>query len=128
MQQQQRILIAPLDWGLGHATRCIPIIRYLLEKQQQVIVAADGRPLALLRKEFPDIEHIQLKGYSIKTYPESKSFIEELIEGYQDNVKIKAIQQEIGMSQWQLFKQIKSLQQMMAEPQARLPIFVVNPQ
>ncbi len=65
MQQQQRILIAPLDWGLGHATRCIPIIRYLLEKQQQVIVAADGRPLALLRKEFPDIEHIQLKGYSI---------------------------------------------------------------
>jgi protease-4 len=70
----------------------------------------------------------KLKGYSIKTYPESKSFIEELIEGYQDNVKIKAIQQEIGMSQWQLFKQIKSLQQMMAEPQARLPIFVVNPQ
>ncbi|MFY8165820.1 MAG: signal peptide peptidase SppA [Sediminibacterium sp.] len=70
----------------------------------------------------------KLKGYSIKSYPESKSFIEELIEGYQDNIKTKAIQQEIGMSQWQLFKQVKSIQQMMVEPQARLPIFVVNPQ
>jgi len=68
----------------------------------------------------------KLKGYSLKAYPESKSFIEELIEGYQDNVKVKAIQQEIGVNQWELFKQVKSIQQMMGQPQARLPIFVVN--
>ena len=47
-----RILIAPLDWGLGHAARCIPIIRYLIEKDYQVIIGADGRPLQLLKKEF----------------------------------------------------------------------------
>lgn len=70
----------------------------------------------------------KLKGYKVKAYPETKSFIEEFIEGYQDNIKTKAIQQEIGMSQWALFKQVKSLQQMMVGPQARLPIFVVNPQ
>ncbi len=68
----------------------------------------------------------KLKGYSLKGYPESKSFIEELIEGYQDNIKVKAIQQEIGVSQWEMFKQVKSIQQMMGQPQARLPIFVVN--
>ncbi len=68
----------------------------------------------------------KLKGYSLKSYPESKSFIEELIEGYQDNIKVKAIQQEIGVSQWEMFKQVKSIQQMMGQPQARLPIFVVN--
>jgi hypothetical protein len=67
-----------------------------------------------------------VKGYSIKSYPESKSFIEELIEGYEDNVKVKAIQQEIGVANWEMFKQVKSIQQMMGQPQCHLPIFVVN--
>lgn len=65
----KRILIAPLDWGLGHATRCIPIIRYLLKKGQQPIIAASGRPLALLKNEFPDAESVEFEGYDI-TYPE----------------------------------------------------------
>jgi uncharacterized protein (TIGR00661 family) len=65
MQNQKRILICPLNWGLGHATRCIPIIRLLLQKNQQVLIAADGRPLALLKKEFPQLVFIDLKGYDI---------------------------------------------------------------
>jgi uncharacterized protein (TIGR00661 family) len=65
MQQPKRILVCPLDWGLGHATRCIPIIRYLLEKKTEVLIAADGRPLALLKQEFPEQEFVQLKGYDI---------------------------------------------------------------
>src|ERR1043165_3837970 len=68
MQQQRRILICPLDWSLGHATRCIPIIRSLLAKDMEVIIAADGRPLELLRKEFPDLRFIPMKGYGID-YP-----------------------------------------------------------
>ena len=52
MQKQKRILICPLDWGLGHATRCIPIIRLLLTKNAEVIIAADAGPLALLKQEF----------------------------------------------------------------------------
>ena len=27
----KNILVAPLNWGLGHATRCIPIIKALEE-------------------------------------------------------------------------------------------------
>lgn len=65
MQKQKRILICPLDWGLGHATRCIPIIRLLLKKNAEVIIAADGRPLELLKQEFPQLEFISLKGYDI---------------------------------------------------------------
>ena len=40
----RRVLIAPLNWGIGHATRCIPIIKRLLEAGKEVIVAADGYP------------------------------------------------------------------------------------
>ena len=67
-----------------------------------------------------------IKGYSIKSYPENKSFIEEFIDGYENSVKIKAIKEEIGVAQWQTLQQVKGIQQMMGQPQARLPIFVVN--
>lgn len=65
---KKRILIAPLDWGLGHATRCIPIIQELIAKNAEVIIAADNRPAELLKKEFPDLQHIKFPGYSLR-YP-----------------------------------------------------------
>jgi protease-4 len=68
----------------------------------------------------------KLKGYSIKQYPESKSFIEDLIEDYKDFVKVKSIESEIGASQWQIFQNLKTVQQMVGAPQARMPIFVVK--
>lgn len=67
-----RVLIAPLDWGLGHSTRCIPIIRYLLERGVEVVIGADGRPMQLLRMEFPSLEFVQMSGYNI-SYPKRGS-------------------------------------------------------
>lgn len=59
------ILVAPLDWGLGHATRCIPIIQRLIQKKCNVLVAAEGKIKSLLRKEFPQLIFIDFKGYRI---------------------------------------------------------------
>ena len=50
-----RILIAPLDWGLGHATRCIPIIYALKNAGVTVFLAGDGAPEVILKKEFPEL-------------------------------------------------------------------------
>ncbi|HMN05514.1 MAG TPA: hypothetical protein PKD45_07290 [Flavobacteriales bacterium] len=61
-----RILVAPLDWGLGHAARCVPIIRALLELDAVPIIGADKGPLALLRDEFPDLEHVRLPGMEVR--------------------------------------------------------------
>ena len=47
-----RILVAPLDWGLGHATRCIPIIKELVGNDCDVWLAGEGPQEALLRSEF----------------------------------------------------------------------------
>lgn len=71
---KKRILVAPLNWGLGHATRCIPIINALLKNHFEVIIASDGNALHLLRKEFPSIEAIELPSYAI-TYPENAKLI-----------------------------------------------------
>ena len=64
----KNILVAPLDWGLGHATRCIPIIRKLLNRDANVIIAGSGRSFELLKKEFPNLTFVLLPGYNI-TYP-----------------------------------------------------------
>ena len=47
MAKTRRILVAPLDWGLGHATRCIPLIRTLLDLGQEVMLASSGGALQL---------------------------------------------------------------------------------
>lgn len=68
MKKQKTILVAPLNWGLGHATRCIPIIRALIEHNYNVLLASDGVALLFLRKEFPQLRFIELPSYNI-TYP-----------------------------------------------------------
>ena len=65
MELKKRILVAPLNWGLGHATRCIPIINALLENNFEPILASDGIALDLLKKEFPHIKTIELPSYNI---------------------------------------------------------------
>lgn len=67
------ILVAPLDWGLGHSTRCIPIIKHLLRLSCKVIIAAEGSQQKLLQQEFPLLTFVHLKGYRIK-YTNSKRF------------------------------------------------------
>lgn len=73
----KRVLVAPLDWGLGHATRCIPIIRVLLESRCEVILGGSGSSLALLRTEFPELKAEELPGYK-PTYPASGSMMIKL--------------------------------------------------
>ena len=64
----KKILIAPLNWGLGHATRCIPIIDELLRQGAEVILASDGAALELLKKEYPHLPCHALPAYDIR-YP-----------------------------------------------------------
>ncbi len=67
-----RILVAPLDWGLGHAARCVPVIRELLVRGAVPVIGADQGPLAMLRGEFPELEHVRLPGMEVR-YAEGRS-------------------------------------------------------
>lgn len=71
---QKRILVAPLNWGLGHATRCIPIINALIETGFTPIIASDGAALALLRKEFETLTCISLPSYQIRYSKKGRFF------------------------------------------------------
>lgn len=74
------ILVAPLNWGLGHATRCIPIIKALQENNFIPIIASDGIALALLRKEFPYVQTLELPSYHIEYAKNGKNFKWKLIK------------------------------------------------
>ena len=59
----KHILVSPLSWGLGHATRDLPIIRDFLARGHHVTVAAEGRALALLKQEVPQCDFVELRDY-----------------------------------------------------------------
>jgi UDP:flavonoid glycosyltransferase YjiC (YdhE family) len=68
-KKKKRVLVCPLNWGLGHATRCIPVIRQLIDSGAEVIIGADKGPYDLLKKEFPELEVLKFPGY-VPSYPE----------------------------------------------------------
>ncbi len=70
---KKRILVAALNWGLGHATRSIPIIKELQHHDFQPILASDGAALKILQKEFPHLPAIELPSYNIE-YSKSARF------------------------------------------------------
>ncbi|UOB16340.1 glycosyltransferase [Abyssalbus ytuae] len=89
---KKRILVAPLNWGLGHATRCIPVINALIDNNFTPVIASDGVALSLLQKEFPELESIELPSYKIEYAREGKNFKLKMIW---DSPKIiKAISKE----------------------------------
>src|ERR1700743_2700503 len=68
-----KVLVAPLDWGLGHATRCIPIIKELVEQGCTVLIAAQGAQKAILQEEFPEVPFVEIPGFWIK-YGKNRAF------------------------------------------------------
>jgi predicted glycosyltransferase len=68
---KMRILVTPLNWGLGHATRSAPIISALLDCGCEVILASDGAALQMLRAEFPTLESHELPSWNVRYFSEN---------------------------------------------------------
>jgi hypothetical protein len=68
-----KTLVTPLDWGLGHATRSVPLIEQELAMGHEVHLASNGRALAFLRQTFPDLPCHELPDYAV-TYPKANLY------------------------------------------------------
>lgn len=62
---KKNVLVAVLDWGLGHASRSIPVITALRAQGAEVILAGSGRSGLLLQKSFPELQFIECPAYTI---------------------------------------------------------------
>ena len=81
MKTPRRILISPLDWGLGHASRIIPLINRYLEQGDNVIIAGSGLSLNLLKKQFPELQSIEIPSFKMK-YSAGKSQVWAVIKAF----------------------------------------------
>ena len=76
---KQKICIAPLDWGLGHATRCISIAKALMQLDYQIFIASEGYHEVILREALPTATFLPLPGYRIRYSKEPKWFLLKMI-------------------------------------------------
>lgn len=70
---KKNVLVAPLNWGIGHAARCVPVIDALLAEGHGVFLASDGDAKRFLESQYPDLLVWNLPSYQI-TYPK-KGFL-----------------------------------------------------
>jgi uncharacterized protein (TIGR00661 family) len=91
---KKNILICPLDWGLGHASRCVPVIKELQRLNFNIIIGADKNPLFFLQQEFPKIPTVTIPGYDI-TYSEKGSSFQLFCESVRFYKSIKKERQLI---------------------------------
>ncbi len=76
---RKKILICPLNWGIGHATRCVPLVKALLQQDHEVILAADKAPLAFLRSAFPQLRHLVFPGFEPRYSSSNSQVLSTLI-------------------------------------------------
>ncbi len=87
------VLLSPLNWGLGHASRDVPVIRELLRRHHEVTIAAGGTALLLLKKEFPDCRCIDFPDYPLVNntgrlfFPRFTSHVPALVKSFADERK-----------------------------------------
>ena len=67
--------MSPLDWGLGHASRMIPLISRFIQDGHVVILAGSGRSAELLRHTFPRLKFVSLPGHTIRMGSGRHSYI-----------------------------------------------------
>lgn len=66
LHRKPRILVAPLDWGLGHATRCVPVIRELLAQGADLVLGGSGASGLLLQQEFPGLAYFEIPSHTVR--------------------------------------------------------------
>ena len=64
--KNKRVLISPLNWGMGHVSRCIGLIHRLEKQSNTVVIACNNEQKAILSLYFPQNTFIEHEGYPFK--------------------------------------------------------------
>ncbi len=75
MSLSKKVLIVPLDWGLGHATRCMPLIQFFIDAGCDVSIGGNKKTNALLKQEFPACTFLYFQGYDMEYSQSASGFL-----------------------------------------------------
>ncbi len=87
------VFVSPLNWGLGHATRDIPLIEELMRRGHEVTIGTSGNALALLQRECPECNFILFKDYPAP-YSDSRFFLPHFIAGIPSLLRALAVERK----------------------------------
>jgi hypothetical protein len=129
----QRILFSPLNWGLGHVARSIPILQKLLEQGNHILVACDGDQHKVYIGYFPNLEFITREGYPFRfsangnfaldlfrSIPKLISFAQSEVDFVEDLCQIKKI--DLVVSDHRYFFRAKKTKSIFITHQITLPL------
>lgn len=85
----KRILIVALDWGMGHTTRLVALLKQLLAQQNQLIFAGNQAQCQFIKAEFPEIELADLSGYEIHLDSKKSTYWQLFRQGFKFKKAIK---------------------------------------
>ena len=101
-----KILVAPMNWGLGHASRCVPLVQRLLDEGNEVILGGDGESLTLLRRHFPKQRYTYLAPLNLRysagqrqVWAMMKALPKLIIWSMKDHMMLKALLREEHIDQ-----------------------------
>ena len=64
--RDKRVLLSPLNWGMGHVSRSIGMIHRLLKQNNTIVVACDEDQESVYRMYFPELTYASHQGYPFK--------------------------------------------------------------
>lgn len=79
--KDKTVVVAPLDWGMGHVTRCVPLIRQFLEQKCRVIFAGTAFQSSFIQKDFPGLICENIEGYNVSLDPSKSTYFQMLQQG-----------------------------------------------
>jgi UDP:flavonoid glycosyltransferase YjiC (YdhE family) len=78
-KNQSHVLVCPLDWGLGHASRLIPIINSFVDKGYKVSLGGNGKSGELLKRTYPELPFLIFPSPEIRFSKKGSGLILRLI-------------------------------------------------
>jgi uncharacterized protein (TIGR00661 family) len=93
--QNKKVIISPLDWGMGHTTRCIPIIKTLLANGNELLFAGNSIQNNLIQKDFPKLKTILFEGYGMKLDSKKSTYIQMILQSAKMRTAIKDERQNL---------------------------------
>lgn len=88
----KKILISPLDWGMGHTTRCVALIKTLLSNKNQIVFAGNKTQIEFIHREFPELKTEFLEGYNITLDSKKSTYLQVFLQFGKLNRAIKSEQ------------------------------------
>ncbi len=97
----KKILIAPMDWGLGHTSRCIPLAQHYHSQGHHIFFAGNALQQQLFTASCPFVTTLDLDGYRISYPQEGRHFMLKMA------MQLPRLQQTITREQQWLRQQMQ---------------------